>query len=629
MSDLKLRSPEYFQNNENWSLLGYLEYRKTMGDFRSNKADEHFFYVKNLEYIAKKHENKKHCEKAKRVRPIDMSRQMITVVCCQATGMACSAQSSNQKLSSVNSFWLSIYQNNYEERIELEKLRHAESTIRAVNEETEDVRLVSSSETRLLLKRKRQDDINFDKGADKHKTLENKIQTTNRTVVEGSSSNSLSVTSLMQPSNNESQALNEETDSEINSIDEISPDSCTNVSSETSLSQQSHTDTTKVNSSLTSTKEFEEAYTKLDPNCMWTLKSGRKVEEVIYQFARNLPGETCLHSFIINDAHADVKSLFSDVEWEEITVLEVKKNPNLERSLRELMIKYTVRSVKELRKIIYDPFISDGNEFDKSLHHDFDFINYAYRSMLFLWDREENPFDSSKLEGWYEMNIWSKLIDPTFYNINIDLVRGEAMSCASSDRKNFIRTINDRKKIGRKGDGVFRLRGDRLEFGAIEAGRKWEGQNGTKYLNDSLKLNKMMKDMIAQLITICDGREELVRKLEVIGILHGANRIQIITMDYPKGYISRVKHWKFYEVSGRLTKSNPLALVLKEILCAKAIILRTLDLINQKDDVNLENFLNDSDEQDGYHTPPSKVNTTPTFETPKTAKTKSAINKKN
>ncbi|CAG8823041.1 9491_t:CDS:2, partial [Racocetra persica] len=268
------------------------------------------------------------------------------------------------------------------------------------------------------------------------------------------------------------------------------------------------------------------------------------------------------------------------------------------------------RSVKELWKIIYDPFIPDGNEFDKSLHHDLDFINYAYRSMLFLWDREENPFDSSRLEGWYEMNIWSKLIDPTFHNINIDLVRGEGMSCASSDRKNFIRTINDRKKIGRKEDGF------------LEAGRKWEGQNGTKYLNDSLKLNKMMKDMIAQLTTICDEREDLVRKLEVIGILHGANRIQIITMDYPKGYISRVKHWKFYEVSGRLTKSNPLALVLKEILCAKAIILRTLDLINQKDDINLENFLNDSDEQDGYHTPPPKVNTTPTFETPKTEKTK-------
>lgn len=44
-----------------------------------------------------------------------------------------------------------------------------------------------------------------------------------------------------------------------------------------------------------------------------------------------------------------------------------------------------------------------------------------------------------------------------------------------------------------------------LEFGPIETGRKWEGNNGTKYLNDSLKLNKML-DMIQQLIIACDER---------------------------------------------------------------------------------------------------------------------------
>ncbi|CAG8818756.1 23100_t:CDS:2, partial [Racocetra persica] len=208
MSDLKLRSPEYFQNNEDWSLLGYLEYRKTLKDFRSNKADEHFFYVKNLEYIAENHENKKQCEKAKSY----INEFVVSTINQIIVGEP------NQKLSSVNSFWLSIYQNNYEENIELEKLRHAESTIRAVNKETEEVRLVSSSETGLLLKRKRQDDMNcFDKGADKRKTLENKIRTTNRTVVEESSSDVFSVTSLTQPSYNESQVLNEETDGEIKS----------------------------------------------------------------------------------------------------------------------------------------------------------------------------------------------------------------------------------------------------------------------------------------------------------------------------------------------------------------------------------------------------------------------------
>ncbi|CAG8497555.1 6802_t:CDS:2 [Diversispora eburnea] len=46
------------------------------------------------------------------------------------------------------------------------------------------------------------------------------------------------------------------------------------------------------------------------------------------------------------------------------------------------------------------------------------------------------------------------------------------MSFASSDRKSLERIINVQKKIGQKGDGVFRLYKDHLEFGTIEARHK-------------------------------------------------------------------------------------------------------------------------------------------------------------
>lgn len=240
--------------------------------------------------------------------------------------------------------------------------------------------------------------------------------------------------------------------------------------------------------------------------------------------------------------------------------------------------------------------------------------------MLFLWQKTENPFDNSKLEGWYEMNIWGRLIDPTFdNNQNINLVRGEGMSYASSDRKNYKRITDEQKKIGHKGDGVFRLHGNQLKFGAIKAGRKWEGKSGTKYLNDSLKIKKMLKDMIGQLVIACNGREDLTRKLQVVGILYGANRIQVLTMDYTKGHISCIKHRKVHEIAGRLDKSEPLAYALKEILCFKAVIKQTLDVIKSKYDVILENFLADSDEKDGYQTLP-QTSTPQTFITPKSKK---------
>ncbi|PKY59363.1 hypothetical protein RhiirA4_449468, partial [Rhizophagus irregularis] len=123
---------------------------------------------------------------------------------------------------------------------------------------------------------------------DEPRTLENKIRTTKDT----------NGTEM------------EKNDSDIMYSDEESSSiPPTNVFSETSLSQQSHTDTTKVDSSLALAKEvgdmsassaicnnesqdldtqletdtsfsefdlvkFEEGYSKLDPNCMWTLESG-------------------------------------------------------------------------------------------------------------------------------------------------------------------------------------------------------------------------------------------------------------------------------------------------------------------------------------------------------------------
>ena len=74
----------------------------------------------------------------------------------------------------------------------------------------------------------------------------------------------------------------------------------------------------------------------------------------------------------------------------------------------------------------------DYEKFSSNLYQDY--INSAYRGILRLWEMSEDPFDTSKLEGWFEMNVWGRLIDPAFDRLNIDLVHG-GMSLASSERK--------------------------------------------------------------------------------------------------------------------------------------------------------------------------------------------------
>jgi len=46
-------------------------------------------------------------------------------------------------------------------------------------------------------------------------------------------------------------------------------------------------------------------------------------------------------------------------------------------------------------------------------------------------------------------------------------------------------------------------------------------------------------------------------------------------MDIPRGYTCRIQRGKVYEVDGRLSKSQPIAFVVKEILRIKAMLKQT------------------------------------------------------
>ncbi|CAI2182374.1 20653_t:CDS:2 [Funneliformis geosporum] len=329
------------------------------------------------------------------------------------------------------------------------------------------------------------------------------------------------------------------------------------------------------------------------------------VEKVIYEYARELKYESYLHSFIISDIDKEARSLFRNEEWEEIFSSACKIMPKIDKSIIDLMIKYSTTGISLFRDIIFEPFI--GASYSKQ-YFDLNYVNLAYRAMHILWEKEHDfILDQSRLEGWYEHNIWSHLIDPVFHDLEIELVRGEGMSLSSSDRKNDEdQNSEDRKKIGRKGDGIFRM--------------------------DSLKLSRMLRDMLVKLIMALKGNEQEMRQLQTVGILHSANRFQLLIMDIPKGYICRTKRLDFHEVAGRIN-DPPLAFVIKDILRAKAIITRTLELVKQGKSPNLDS-LYDSDDDNVVErstrctTPPTVTNLPKTHKTPTTKRTKDVINEK-
>lgn len=165
---------------------------------------------------------------------------------------------------------------------------------------------------------------------------------------------------------------------------------------------------------------FNHIFHNLDPEKMWTLKSGRVVEKIIYEYARNLKYESYLHSFIIGDIDEKEKSLFRDEEWKEIFSSNCKKIPKIEKSVTNLMKKYSVTDLPSFRKIIFEPFLPTKTLYFNREHLDLNYVNLVYRAIHTLWEDDDDfTLDSSRLEGWFQHNIWSPIIDPAFRNSRI------------------------------------------------------------------------------------------------------------------------------------------------------------------------------------------------------------------
>src|ERR1044071_358045 len=120
---------------------------------------------------------------------------------------------------------------------------------------------------------------------------------------------------------------------------------------------------------------FDNIFHNLDPENMWTLKSGRVVEKVIYEYARNLKYESYMHSFIISDIDEKAKSLFRNEEWEEIFSSNCKKMPKIDKSIIELLKKYSVTDIPSFRKTIFESFLPTDALYFSREHLDLNYVN--------------------------------------------------------------------------------------------------------------------------------------------------------------------------------------------------------------------------------------------------------------
>jgi len=221
-----------------------------------------------------------------------------------------------------------------------------------------------------------------------------------------------------------------------------------------------------------------------------------------------------------------------------------------------------------------------------------DTLKYSVHSLVREYERNPNPFSSDQYEAWYNINVWGPIIDKAYEDIiNVNVVRGESSSLASSERKNRDRTTDSRKEMGRRGDAIIRKSsgGIKLEFGGSEAGRHYEGQNGTKWLNESgLKLPKMMRDMFISLCKNTNWDKKKMEEIETIGYVHGGLALMIMTLDLPSGYITRLTKSDLYYIPEDLGLFSKAIELITAVWKSKKIVTRTMEILQrtEKDSAN-------------------------------------------
>ncbi|CAB4414240.1 unnamed protein product [Rhizophagus irregularis] len=276
-------------------------------------------------------------------------------------------------------------------------------------------------------------------------------------------------------------------------------------------------------------------------NKKWKLSSEKIVEDTMFRYGMKLNEESLIHSWILDLEDTRLKKLFTKEEWNEIKVCNINKVPKIPEDLAEHMVSYAECT---------------------------------------FYERNSSPLERDMLENWYNINIWSIIFDRCFEQLEVvTCIRGESSSIASSERKNKDRNLDKRKKMGRRNDRTIRERNGRCEFRLVEAAKKFE-ENSTKWLKESFKTPKIMRDMLVQLMSVVKN-DDRAKKLRTVGWLHFGLYAQTLEMDCANGYVCRLICRELHKVGKGLDRdgiADTLAL-LTAVLQTRYIVAETYNII--------------------------------------------------
>ncbi|KAI5842665.1 hypothetical protein DFP73DRAFT_108580 [Morchella snyderi] len=274
--------------------------------------------------------------------------------------------------------------------------------------------------------------------------------------------------------------------------------------------------------------EFEVFYAAMDPLHKWTLRTGKVVEDALYDAITTAAVESeRLKMWIIDASDLAVPVVFSKEEIAEL----LEGRTDGVHGVEDVWDRYSaITTSKELRSALFGEIPKQGIKEE--------WVYGVMRQLLALYENASAPLKSAQLESWYEVNLWGPLIDALLLRAVPDVVvlRKESASHAAVVSLNAARTTTgpgSYVRTGARSDLVIRGVGVDwpLEYGAGETGGRFAGIRATKYIVDGMKLRATMRGMLSRLV----GEGKAGKEVAVVGVLCSGLRLTLLEMWAPVG----------------------------------------------------------------------------------------------
>ncbi|KAG2224845.1 hypothetical protein INT45_008027, partial [Circinella minor] len=324
-------------------------------------------------------------------------------------------------------------------------------------------------------------------------------------------------------SNSES---NQESTTSI-SLSKTIPSNSTNSSKSTSRHTLSETEQAYVNS----------LYQKLNDKKMWVLKSGRKVEKIMEECARDSKEEQGTHSMIIDPLDPVWESYFTEDELEEISSTNPPQLPSLTPQMTEYLKKFD--NLTDL-----DELFDKANEDKFNPKKDAD-LYWLKQSIINALELYYCNFLNKEVKSASDLlhRIWRPVYLCFDQSPNISVTSGEKTCYASVRKRETEREVTieaPRRFFGTRTDLLFYTQTTMREIGTTEVGLRSITESNKSINELELKVPKTMKDMLLRLIKLSSVNQN---KIITCGLNISGLYLNQLVMNIPKGYVCRVSRF--------------------------------------------------------------------------------------